>query len=126
MLSIVPGISTAMARSLLASFGSLAAIAEAAPDGLLGQPGIGRVRAARLAEALHGEYVEPADRDPEPERPARGPRPPRRWILTEPDRGGEAQSFDRRAIALRALRSAGDGAQLIDGLTGEVVDLSAI
>ena len=122
MLSVVPGISLTMARSLLAAHGSLAAVAAVAPEGLLGHPGIGRVRAARLAEALHGEYVEPADREPEPERPGRGPRPARRWILTEPDHGGEAQSFDRRAIALRALHSAGDGAQLIDGLTGEVVE----
>jgi DNA excision repair protein ERCC-4 len=56
MLSAVPGISTTMARSLLAAHGSLAAVAAAAPDGLRGHPGIGRVRAARLAEALHGAY----------------------------------------------------------------------
>ena len=122
MLSVVPGISPTMARSLLAGYGSVAAIAAAAPDGLLGHPGIGRVRAARLAEALNGAYVAPVDREPEPERPARGERPPRRWILAEPDRSEEARSFDRRAIALRALRSAGHGAQLIDGLTGEVVE----
>jgi len=123
MLSVVPGISVTMARSLLAAYGSLSAIAAAAPEGLLGHPGIGPVRAARLAEALHGEYVEPANREAEPERPARSPRLPRRWILTEPDRSvAEAETFDRRAIALRALRSAGDGAQLVDGLTGEVVE----
>jgi DNA excision repair protein ERCC-4/Fanconi anemia group M protein len=125
MLSVVPGISQAMARSLLAAYGSVAAVAAAAPDDLLHHPGIGRVRAARLAEALLGKYVDPLDRDPEPERPARGQRPARRWILTEPERGAEPQSFDRRAIALRALRTAGDGAQLIDGLTGEVVEASA-
>ena len=124
MLSVVPGISAAMARSLLAAYGSVAAVAAAAPDGLRRHPGIGRVRAARLAEALHGRYVAPVDRDPEPERPARGARPPRRWILAGPDRGGEPQSFDRRAIALRALRSADAGTQLIDGLTGEVVAAS--
>jgi ERCC4-type nuclease len=124
MLSVVPGISVTMARSLLAAYGSLAAVAVAAPDGLLGHPGIGRVRAARLAEALHGEYVAPADREPEPDRSARGRRAPRRWILTEPGRSAaEAQSFDRRAIALRALRSAADGSQLIDGLTGEVIEV---
>jgi ERCC4-type nuclease len=124
MLSVVPGISVTMARSLLAAYGSLAAVAAAAPGGLLRHPGIGRVRAARLAEALHGEYVAPADREPEPERPARGRRAPRRWILAEPGRSvAEAQSFDRRAIALRALRSAADGAQLVDGLTGEVVEV---
>jgi DNA excision repair protein ERCC-4 len=33
----------------------------------------------------------------------------------------ELQSFDRRAIAVRALQSAAEGTQLIDGLTGEVV-----
>lgn len=125
MLSVVPGISPTMARSLLAAYGSLAAVAAAAPDGLRGHPGIGRVRAARLAEALHGSYVAPIDRDPEPDRPVRGPRTPRRWILAEPDGGSEPQSFDRRAIALRALRAAADGAQLIDGLTGEVVGASA-
>jgi DNA excision repair protein ERCC-4/Fanconi anemia group M protein len=124
MLSIVPGISATMARSLLAAYGSVAAVAAAAPDGLRGHPGIGRVRAARLAEALHGAYVAPVDREPEPERPGRAPRPARRWILTGPDPDGEPVSFDRRAIALRALRSAVEGTQLIDGLTGEVVAAS--
>lgn len=121
MLSVVPGISTTMARSLLAAYGSLAAVAEAAPGGLRGHPGIGRVRAARLAEALHGGYVDLGEREPEFERPARGARPERRWVLADPSPGAEPQSFDRRAIALRALRSAADGTQLIDGLTGEVV-----
>ena len=121
MLSVVPGISTTMARSLLAAYGSLAAVAAAAPEGLRRHPGIGRVRAARLAEALHGGYVAPVDREPEPDRPARGARPARRWILTDPTPGTEVQSFDRRAIALRALRSAVEGTQLVDGLTGEVV-----
>ena len=121
MLSVVPGISTTMARSLLAAYGSLAAIAAAAPEGLRHHPGIGRVRAARLAEALHGGYVAVVTRDAEPERPARGVRPARRWILTDPTPGAELQSFDRRAIALRALQSAAHGTQLIDGLTGEVV-----
>jgi DNA excision repair protein ERCC-4/Fanconi anemia group M protein len=125
MLSVVPGISITMARSLLTAYGSLAGVAAAAPQGLLGHPGIGRVRAARLAEALHGGYVAPLDREPEPQRTARDPRPARRWILTGPGPEAEAQSFDRRAIALRALRSAGDGAQLIDGLTGEVLEASA-
>jgi ERCC4-type nuclease len=120
MLAVVPGISLTMARSLLASFGSLAAVAAAAPDGLRSHPGIGRVRAARLADALHGRYVAPHDRDPDPARPARGARPPRRWILVGPDARGEAESFDRRAVALRALLSATAGTQLIDGLTGEV------
>ncbi|MDH2414600.1 ERCC4 domain-containing protein [Nocardioides sp. CER19] len=122
MLAVVPGISPTMARSLLAAYGSVAAVAEAAPEGLRHHPGIGRVRAARLAEALRGGYVAPVDRDPEPERPARGTRPARRWILAGPDRSVEPQSFDRRAIALRALRSAGEGTQLIDGLTGEVLE----
>jgi DNA excision repair protein ERCC-4 len=121
MLSVVPGISGSMARSLLAAYGSLAAIAAAGPEGLRRHPGIGRVRAARIAEALHGGYVAPVDREPEPERPARGVRPARRWILTGQGRGREAQSFDRRAIALRALRSAPGGTELVDGLTGEVV-----
>jgi DNA excision repair protein ERCC-4 len=120
MLSVVPGISTAMAGSLLAAYGSLAAVADAAPDGLRDHPGIGAVRAARLAEALHGRYVELVDREPEPARPARGVRPVRRWILKDPRPGAELQSFDRRAIALRALQSAGHGTELIDGLTGEV------
>lgn len=119
MLSVVPGISSTMARSLLAAYGSLAAIAADAPDGVVRHPGIGRVRATRLAEALHGAYVPLAEREPEPDRPARGDRPPRRWLLT----GSEPQprSFDRRAIALRALRSAAHGTQLVDTLTGEVV-----
>ena len=122
MLSVVPGISTTMARSLLAAYGSLGAIAADAPDGVRRHPGIGRVRAARLAEALHGTYVAPGDRDPESERPARGVRPARRWILAGPDGGDDAPSFDRRAIALRALHGAAEGTQLIDGLTGEVVE----
>jgi DNA excision repair protein ERCC-4 len=124
MLSVVPGISPALARGLLAAYGSIAAVAAAAPDGLRRHPGIGRVRAARLAEALHGGYVAPVDREPEPERSPRGTRHVRRWILTGPDRSTEPQSFDRRAIALRALRSAVDGTQLIDGLTGEVLEAS--
>jgi ERCC4-type nuclease len=122
MLSVVPGISSTMARSLLAAYGSVAAVAEAAPDGLLGHPGIGRVRAGRLAEALRGGYVAPVDREPEPGRRARGAPPVRRWILAGPEAGAEAESFDRRAIALRALRSAAPGTRLIDGLTGEVLE----
>jgi ERCC4-type nuclease len=121
MLSVVPGISRTMASSLLAAYGSLAAVAAAAPEGLRGHPGIGRVRAARIAEALRGGYVASVDREREPERPVRGVRPVRRWILTSPERGLEPQSFDRRAIALHALRSAADGSRLVDGLTGEVV-----
>jgi DNA excision repair protein ERCC-4 len=125
MLSVVPGISATMARSLLADYGSLAAVAAAAPEGLRRHPGIGRVRAARLAEALHGTYVAPVNREPEPGRPARGARPARRWLLTRPKQSVEMQSFDRRTIALRALHSAADGTQLIDGLTGEVVATAA-
>jgi ERCC4-type nuclease len=120
MLSVVPGISQTMARSLLADYGSLAAVAEAAPHGLRRHPGIGRVRATRLAEALHGGYVAPGDRDPEPERPARGTRPLRRWVLSTPG-PGDPESFARKAIALRALRGAAAGSQLVDSLTGEVV-----
>jgi DNA excision repair protein ERCC-4 len=125
MLSAVPGISPTMARSLLASHGSIAAVAAAAPEGLRRHPGIGRVRAARLAEALHGEYVAPVDREAELERRSRRPRQPRRWIVAEPRRGAEFQSFDRRSIALRALRSAPEGTRLIDGLTGEVLEVDA-
>jgi DNA excision repair protein ERCC-4 len=121
MLSIVPGISPTMARSLLAEYGSLAALAEAAPHGLRGHPGIGRVRATRLAEALHGDYVAPADREAEPVRSARGTRPVRRWVLSTLDDSAETESFSRRAIALRALRGAPAGSQLVDSLTGEVV-----
>jgi DNA excision repair protein ERCC-4 len=124
MLSVVPGISRTMARSLLAAHGSIAAVAAAGPDGLRRHPGIGRVRAARLAEMLRGEYVAPVDREPEPDRPARAMRPARRWILVGPNGSGEPQSFDRRAIALRALRSAGNGTRLIDGITGEVLEAS--
>jgi hypothetical protein len=109
-----------MARSLLAAYGSLAAVAAAAPAGLRRHPGIGRVRAARIAEALHGEYVALDDREPDPQRPARGVRPTRRWILRGPNADPELQSFDRRAIALRALQSSTEGTELIDGLTGEV------
>jgi len=122
MLSVVPGISSTMARGLLDAYGSVAAVAAAAPDGLRRHPGIGRVRAARLAEALRGGYVAAVDREPEPQRPARGTGPVRRWILAGSDRSDEPRSFDRRAIALRALRSAAEGTQLIDGLTGEVVE----
>jgi DNA excision repair protein ERCC-4 len=122
MLSVVPGISPAMARSLLAVHGSVAAVAEAGPDGLRRHPGIGRVRAGRLVDALRGEYVAPVDREPEPERRTRGTPTPRRWILTGPDPSTEPQSFDRRAIALRVLRSATAGTQLIDSLTGEILD----
>ena len=120
MLTVVPGISPTMARSLLAAYGSLSAVA-AAPD-LRRHPGIGPVLAARLTEALHAGYVPLADRDPEPERPARTPRAPRRWMLapTGPT-GAQGDSFDRKAIALRALRGAASGTQLIDTLTGEVV-----
>jgi DNA excision repair protein ERCC-4 len=78
MLAVVPGISRPMARSLLAAFGSLAAIAAAAPEGLRRHPGIGRVRAGRIAEALRGGYLAPTNREPEPGRPARGVRPARR------------------------------------------------
>jgi DNA excision repair protein ERCC-4 len=126
MLSVVPGISMTMARSLLAAYGSIAAVAAAAPDGVRGHPGIGRIRAARLAKALHGSYIAPVDREPEPERSARGRQPARRWVLTGPDRTAEPQSFDRRAIALRALRAASAGTQLIDGLTGEVIEAGSI
>lgn len=122
MLCAVPGISTTMARSLLAAHGSVAAVAAAAPEGLRRHPGIGKVRAARLAEALHGGYVDLVDREPEPERPPRRARPARRWILHDADPGAEVQSFDRRAIALRTLRTAPETTQLIDGLTGEVVE----
>lgn len=120
MLSVVPGISSSMAVSLLDSYGTLAAIAEVAPDGLRDHPGIGRVRAARVAEALQATYVPRADREPEPERLTPTERALRRWVLNAPD-GGALESFHRRSIALRALRSAGAGTQLVDGLTGEVV-----
>lgn len=121
MLSVVPGISPAMARSLLATHGSLAAVAAAAPDELRRHPGIGRVLAERVAAALTNEYVAPEDRDPEPERPPRGARPPRRWVLVGPGHSGDPPSYDRRAIALRALRSTAPGTDLVDSLTGEVV-----
>jgi ERCC4-type nuclease len=124
MLSVVPGISPVMAHSLLASYGSLAGVAAAAPDGLRQHPGIGRVRAARLAEALHSPYVSPDERDPEPDRRTRGTRPTRRWLLSGPDREDPPESYDRRAIALHALRRAVVGTQLIDTLTGEVVAAS--
>src|SRR3954463_13065314 len=82
MLSVVPGISGTMARSLLAAYGSLAAVAAAAPEGVRRHPGIGRVRAARIAEAVQGDYVAQVHREREPPRPARGVRTARRWILT--------------------------------------------
>jgi DNA excision repair protein ERCC-4 len=126
MLSVVPGVSTAMARSLLDAYGSLAAVAAAAPDGLRRHPGIGRVRAGRLAEALHGEYVATLDREPEPDRPTRGTGRSRRWVLSAPDDSVTLESFDRRAIALHALRRAADGTRLIDGLTGEIVAVAGL
>jgi ERCC4-type nuclease len=119
MLSVVPGISATMARSLLAAYGSLSAIA-AAPD-LRRHPGIGPVLATRVTQALHADYAAPTDRDPEPERAARAARSPRRWLLSAAATDGEAESYDRKAIALRALRGAVEGTQLIDTLTGEVV-----
>jgi hypothetical protein len=122
MLSVVPGISTTMARSLLATYGSLAAIADAAEVDLRRHPGIGRVRAGRLAQALRGDYVTLTDRDPEPERAARGAADNRRWLLSTPGGGAAGETFDRRAIALRALRGAAAGTQLVDRLTGEVVE----
>ena len=122
MLSVVPGISTTMARSLLAAYGSVAAVAAAAPEGLRRHPGIGPVRAARIAEALHSEYVELADRERE-SRPVRRLVPARRWVLAAP--GAEVESFDRRSIALRALRRAPRGTELVDSLTGEVLVGSA-
>jgi ERCC4-type nuclease len=125
MLSVVPGISMTMARSLLAAYGSIAAIATTAPEGLRLHPGVGRVRAARLADALHGTYVAPVDREPEAEWSGRGRRRAGRWVLTGPDRTAVPQSFDRRALALRAVRSAVEGTQLIDGLTGEVVEAAS-
>lgn len=121
MLSVVPGISTTMARSLLASYGSLAAIADAAQADLRRHPGIGPVRATRLAQALQGEYVARADRDPEPEPAARSTTDGRRWLLSTPGGDASPDTFDRRAIALRALRGAAVGTELIDRLTGEVV-----
>ena len=125
MLALVPGISLSMARSLLLAHGSLASIAAATPEALQRHPGIGRVRAARITEALAAGYVAPGDRDPEPARDRRGTRRPRRWILAGPDPHAEPDSFDRRAIALRALRSAPPGTRLVDGLTGEVVEAGA-
>ena len=123
MLSMVPGISTTMARSLLTSYGTLAAVADAAPSGLRHHPGIGPVLAGRLAEALHGAYVDHADREPEPDRVPRAARALRRWVVSPPgDRETDGvDSFSRKAIALRALRGAAAGTQLVDGLTGEVV-----
>jgi DNA excision repair protein ERCC-4 len=55
-----------------------------------------------------------------------GPRPPGlAVILTDPDEGAEPVLFDRRAIALRALRSVANGSQPVDGLTGEVPEAEA-
>jgi DNA excision repair protein ERCC-4 len=129
MLSVVPGISPAMARSLLASYGSVAAIADAAPGDLRRHPGIGPVRAARLAQALQGDYLALVDREPEPDRDTAPVRALRRWVISTPDDdpGGrpsgrtDPESFSRKAIALRALRGASAGTQLVDSLTGEVV-----
>ena len=121
MLSVVPGISPTMARSLLDSFGSLSVLAGGSPGELRRHPGIGRVRAERLLAALAASYVAPADREDEPERSVRGARPLRRWVLSGPDVAADPESYDRRAIALRALRSAAAGTELVDGLTGEVV-----
>lgn len=119
MLSVVPGISPTMARSLLSAYGSLSAIATA--DDLRRHPGIGPVLAARLTEALGAGYVPITDREPEPEQPDRAPRAPRRWMLAATDTAAPTDSYDRKAIALRALRGAAEGTQLIDTLTGEVV-----
>jgi DNA excision repair protein ERCC-4/Fanconi anemia group M protein len=85
------------------------------------------VRAARLAQALHGDYVAPVDREPEPERDTSSTTAVRRWVVSppdaesEPDGRPEPESFSRKAIALRAMRGATSGTQLIDSLTGEVV-----
>lgn len=124
MLSVVPGISLAMARGLLAAHGSLAVLAATSPDDLRRHPGIGRVRAARVLEALRGQYVAPDGREPEPERSSGTLSPSRRWVLDVPGSDGRPRSFDRRAIALRALHGAPEGAQLVDSLTGEVITAS--
>ncbi len=61
MLSVVPGISTTMARSLLAAYGSVAAVAAAAPVGLRRHPGIGRARAGTRAARPRGATGAPLD-----------------------------------------------------------------
>jgi DNA excision repair protein ERCC-4 len=52
VLAAVPGISTASARSLLAHFGSLAAVLSASPSDWTAVPGIGRERARLLEETM--------------------------------------------------------------------------
>src|SRR4051794_39198822 len=66
MLSVVPGISSTMARSLLAAYGSLAAVAAAGPEGVRRQPGIGPGRGARIAEAPLRGHGPPAARGARP------------------------------------------------------------
>lgn len=53
MLAAVPGLSIVSARALLGHFGSIANIAKADPESWLSVSGIGPVRAASLATALH-------------------------------------------------------------------------
>ncbi|WP_420846316.1 ERCC4 domain-containing protein [Nocardioides ferulae] len=97
-----------------------------APEELRRHPGIGPVLAARLTDALRSPYAAHTDRDPEPPRQARGTRPSRRWVLTAAAGTVDLESYERRAIALRALRGAPAGTQLIDGLTGEVPGLASV
>ncbi len=52
-LTRLPGVGAATARLLWERYGSLEGMRSASPDDLAAIPGIGRVRAARIAESLH-------------------------------------------------------------------------
>lgn len=54
VLEGIPGVSSALARTLLCTFGSIAAIAAATPAELEEVPGIGRKRAQQIREVLAG------------------------------------------------------------------------
>jgi ERCC4-type nuclease len=56
MLAAVPGISTSMARALLAHFGSVQAVLSAAPEDWLEVSSIGRHRIEGLQAALHQRF----------------------------------------------------------------------
>jgi hypothetical protein len=119
MSSVVPGISRVMARSLLAAHGSMSAVAAVAPRICVATP------ASVGCEPLDwpGRWTASTSH-PAPEAPTQGGplgvRPPRHWILTDPDGGAEPVLFDRRAISLRALRLVADGSQLVDVLSTRI------
>lgn len=69
MLAAVPGVAQATARRLLLRFGSVAAIAAAPIEELIGIPGIGAKRAEAIHDALTDPAASPAQGEPSPAAP---------------------------------------------------------